>query len=121
MRFFTLAAALVAPLLVSAAPTKHKRASDVDITVLSAYHPYQEHLHLLIPLCFSYIEFAEILEQLETEFYKQALAKFVPKDFTDAGITLPEIAIQGFQSIFAHEGAHTLLYVPQQSTSSPRY
>jgi hypothetical protein len=87
MRFVTIIVALAAPLLVSAAPTRHKRASDNDKTVL---------------------KFAEILEQLETEFYKQALAKFTtPKDFTDAGISVPEVAIQNFQAIFSHESAHT--------------
>ena len=37
MRFATLAAALLAPVLVSAAPTMRKRASKNDKTVLSAY------------------------------------------------------------------------------------
>ena len=37
MRFATLAVAFTAPFLVSAAPTKHKRASDNDILVISAY------------------------------------------------------------------------------------
>jgi hypothetical protein len=87
MRFTTLAAALVAPLLVTAAPTMHKRASNNDKTVL---------------------KFAEILEQLETEFYKEALAKFTdPKNFTDAGIAVPEVAIQNFRAILSHEDAHT--------------
>jgi len=86
MRFVTIVVALAAPFLVSAAPTKHKRASANDKTVL---------------------KFAEVLEQLESEFYKQALAKFVPKDFSDAGINVPDVAIQNFQAIFSHESAHT--------------
>jgi hypothetical protein len=67
---------------------------------------------LLIPF-FSSIEFAHVLELLETDFYKQALAKFQPQDFVDAGIAVPEIAIQNFQAILEHEAAHTQLYVPQ--------
>lgn len=59
-----------------------------------------------------FIEFAHVLELLETDFYKQALAKFVPQDFVDAGIPVPDIAIQNFQAILDHEAAHTLLYVP---------
>lgn len=57
------------------------------------------------------IEFAELLEQLETEFYTQALAKFVAADFTTAGVTVPEIAIQNFQSILSHESAHVKMLV----------
>jgi len=86
MRFATITAALAAPLLVSAAPTRHKRASANDILVL---------------------QFADVLEQLESIFYTQALAKFVAKDFTDAGISIPDIAIQGFQGILSHETAHS--------------
>ena len=86
MRFATIAAALSAPLLVSAAPAKIKRASDNDKLVL---------------------QFAEVLERLETEFYRQALDKFVEQDFLDAGINVPEVAIQNFQAILEHEIAHT--------------
>ena len=59
-----------------------------------------------------YLEFAEVLERLESQFYTEALAKFKPQDFIDAGIAIPEIAIQNFQAILDHENAHTLLYVP---------
>jgi len=86
MRFATLAAAFAAPFLVSAVPTKYKRASANDKLVL---------------------QFARVLEELESEFYKEALAKFVPKDFTDAGISIPDIAIQNFKAILSHETAHT--------------
>jgi hypothetical protein len=86
MRFATIAVAFIAPFLVSAVPTKFKRASANDVTV---------------------IKFAHVLELLETDFYKQALAKFQPQDFVDAGIAVPEIAIQNFQAILEHEAAHT--------------
>jgi len=81
-----LAALFVPTLLVTAAPLIYKRASPNDILVM---------------------QFAHVLELLETDFYQKALAKFVAKDFTDAGIAVPEVAIQNFQDIFAHEGAHT--------------
>jgi hypothetical protein len=86
MRFATLAVAFTAPFLVSAVPTKYKRASDNDVLVM---------------------KFAEVLERLETQFYQEALAKFVEQDFIDAGIAVPEIAVQNFQAILAHESAHT--------------
>lgn len=86
MRFATLAVAFAAPFLVSAAPTKVKRASDGDKTVL---------------------KFAHVLEQLESDFYTKALAKFKPQDFVDAGILVPDVAIQNFQDILDHERAHT--------------
>lgn len=86
MRFASIAAVLTAPLLVCAMPMKHKRASDADILVL---------------------QFAEVLERLETQFYQDALDKFVEQDFLDAGINVPDVAIQNFQSILEHEIAHT--------------
>lgn len=86
MRFSTVATALVAPLLVSAVPMKIKRASETDILVL---------------------RFAEVLERLETQFYQEAIDKFVEQDFIDAGFPLADVAIQNFQSILEHESAHT--------------
>jgi len=55
------------------------------------------------------LEFAELLEQLESNFYTQALNKFQPEDFTAAGITVPDVAIQNFQDILSHETAHVAL------------
>jgi hypothetical protein len=86
MRFATVAAVFTAPLLVSAIPMKVKRASDNDKLVL---------------------QFAEVLERLETQFYQEALGKFVEADFIAAGITVPDVAIQNFQAILSHEQAHT--------------
>ena len=58
------------------------------------------------------IEFAEVLERLESDFYTKALAKFKEQDFINAGITIPAIAVQNFQAILEHETSHTQLYVP---------
>lgn len=86
MRFSVALIAAAAPFMAMAAPVKVTRAvSDTTIAVL---------------------KFAELLEQLETEFYKQALAKFTPQDFTTAGISVADVAIQNFQAILEHETAH---------------
>jgi len=87
MHFLTLLAGFSAPLLALAAPMKHPRgASANDITVL---------------------KFANVLEQLETEFYKQALAKFKDSDFTAAGFVTASVPVQQFDSIATDEATHT--------------
>jgi len=85
MRFSSILA-VAAPLLVHAAPLSVKRNAD--------------------PTSIAVLKFAQVLEQLETEFYTQALAKFVAQDFTDAGISVPDVAIKSFQDIQSHESAH---------------
>lgn len=72
------------------------------------------------------LEFAHVLEQLETEFYKQALAKFEDNDFIAAGFGVPDVPKQIFayvlliccssfpltansSSILEHEDSHTSL------------
>lgn len=52
-------------------------------------------------------EFAHVLEQLETQFYTQALQKFVPQDFIDAGFSDPMLPIQQFMAIQNDEATHT--------------
>lgn len=87
MHFLTLLAGFSAPLLALAAPMKYPRAASAnDITVL---------------------KFANVLEQLETEFYKQALAKFQESDFTTAGFVSASIPVQQFNSIAVDEATHT--------------
>jgi len=87
MRYFSVLFALAAPLLASAAPTRFlgKRAA-VDILVL---------------------QFADVLEQLESTFYQQALAKFKDSDFTAAGFSSSQIPIEQFTSIQADEATHS--------------
>jgi hypothetical protein len=98
MRFsFASILAVSAPLLVSAAPFGKRTAaaaappaapgkfSDTDILVL---------------------QFAHVLEQLETAFYNQALAKFQDSDFQAAGFSTPSIPIEQFKSIVADEQTH---------------
>jgi len=85
MRFSSAFVALAAPfLLVSAAPA-FKRADPTDVLVL---------------------KFAHVLEQLETQFYNDALKKFKAEDFLKAGFSTSEVPIEQFKSIVAHEQAH---------------
>lgn len=87
MRFTSfISIALSLPFATWAAPLKARQAQEVDLLVL---------------------KFAQVLEQLETQFYEQALQKFTPEDFTAAGFPVPEVPISIFQSILEHEGAHT--------------
>lgn len=87
MHFLTLLASLSAPLFALAAPMKYPRAASAnDITVL---------------------KFANVLEQLETEFYKQALAKFKEADFTAAGFVSATVPVEQFTSIAGNEATHT--------------
>lgn len=87
MRYSTLFAFVSSPLFALAAPMKYPRAASAnDITVL---------------------KFANVLEQLETEFYKQALAKFKESDFTAAGFVSASVPVQQFTSIATDEATHT--------------
>ena len=52
-------------------------------------------------------EFADVLEQLETEFYTQALAKFQASDFTAAGFASSQVAIEQFSTIQGDESTHS--------------
>ncbi|PCH41606.1 hypothetical protein WOLCODRAFT_24864 [Wolfiporia cocos MD-104 SS10] len=77
--------ALAVPLLVSGAPIHVKRANSTDVLVL---------------------QFAGVLEQLESEFYSQALAKFQDSDFTSAGFSDAQVPIQQFEAIGSDEATH---------------
>lgn len=87
MRFSTSFIALAAPLLVSAAPVK-RTASANDLLVLS---------------------FAGVLEELETQFYTQALSTFQETDFITAGFSSAQIAIQQFTAIQIDESTHSTI------------
>jgi len=53
------------------------------------------------------LKFANVLEQLETEFYKQALAKFQESDFTNAGFVAASVPVEQFNQIAVDEATHT--------------
>jgi hypothetical protein len=87
MRFSTsvrLASVLVAPLIVSAAPLKRT----VDAGTMEV------------------LAFATVLENLETEFYKQGLAKFQSSDFSNAGFTSGDGAVAEITIIQIDEDTH---------------
>ncbi|KAJ7666544.1 ferritin-like domain-containing protein [Mycena rosella] len=87
-----LAALAAAPLLVSAAPLRARAATAADALVF---------------------QFANVLEQLETEFYAQGLAKFQDSDFTAAGFSSSLLATQTLTTIQQDEATH--LTVIQQT------
>jgi len=82
----TFAVLLIAPLAAFAAPARlpGKRA-DSDILVF---------------------KFAKVLEDFEAQFYAAALAKFKAEDFTAAGFSEPEVAVEQFVAIGATEATH---------------
>ncbi|KAI9449641.1 ferritin-like domain-containing protein [Lactarius psammicola] len=86
MRFSTasLLAVAVAPIAVSAAP--FRRGTDNNTLLV--------------------LQFAHVLEQLETQFYKEALGKFQASDFTSAGFSSADIPIQQFTAIQSDEASH---------------
>lgn len=91
MLFSSSLIALVAafPALICAAPASRfysKRAAAADILVF---------------------KFADVLEQLESEFYKQALAKFKDNDFTAAGFSSSQVAVEQFTTIQCDEATHS--------------
>lgn len=53
------------------------------------------------------LQFANVLEQLESTFYAQALQKFNQSDFTAAGFASAQVPLQQFQAIFKDESTHT--------------
>ncbi|KAH9991432.1 hypothetical protein BJV77DRAFT_962777 [Russula vinacea] len=76
-----LATVLLAPLVVSAAPLK--RGTD--------------------PATLQVLDFAFVLESLETQFYQQGLNKFKSSDFSSAGFSSGDIAIEEITIIQSDE------------------
>jgi hypothetical protein len=90
MRFATILGLASVTLLAQGRPIK--RASADTILVLSEQSwVFTQLEHLLTPLLI--IEFAQVLEQLETQFYQTALSKFQAKDFIDAGFVSAAVAV----------------------------
>ena len=59
-------------------------------------------------ITFAHIEFADVLEQLESQFYSEALAKFKESDFIAAGFPNAQLAVEQFLSIQVDEATHSL-------------
>ncbi|KAH8094764.1 ferritin-like domain-containing protein [Phellopilus nigrolimitatus] len=55
------------------------------------------------------LKFANVLEQLETTFYTQALQKFQASDFLAAGFSDASVPVQQFQAIMSDESTHTTI------------
>ncbi|KAF9526690.1 ferritin-like domain-containing protein [Crepidotus variabilis] len=85
MLFTSSLVSLLAAASVSALPALTKRAA-ADILVF---------------------KFADVLEQLESQFYSQALAKFKDSDFAAAGFGSSQVLIEQFQVIQADEDTHS--------------
>lgn len=99
MHFTSSLVALVAaaPFLVSAAPTRFGKRTVAASDILV-------------------FQFADVLEQLESEFYSQALAKFQESDFTSAGFSSSQLAIEQISTIQVDESTHsTVLQAAIQS------
>lgn len=104
MFFAAILPAFLLTSVVSGAPIRRQAASDTDILVFSEY--------AIPPLGNqdsngALSEFADVLEQLETDFYKQALTKFQDSDFTAAGFGNTAIPKELFSTIQGDEAAHT--------------
>lgn len=85
MRFSKAFVALSAPFLLTSAAPAYKRADPTDLLV---------------------VKFALALNQLESEFYNQALAKFKPADFLAAGFSAGEVPSEQYTVIANDEKAH---------------
>jgi hypothetical protein len=53
--------------------------------------------------------YADVLEQLETTFYTQALQKFKDSDFQAAGFQSAQVPIQQFTQIVSDEATHSMV------------
>lgn len=120
MRFFTSIIALAAPLFVSAAPWKRGSSSAATNLLVFRMSPFFLSMLCsrfvfftpgyirpgLTPIIFPHTEFADVLEQLESQFYAEALLAFKESDFTAAGFSNPQIAIEQFLSIQKDEETH---------------
>ncbi|KAJ6533925.1 ferritin-like domain-containing protein [Mycena vulgaris] len=84
----SILSALAATVVVSARPIRTRAVSAIDGVVF---------------------QFANILNQLEAEFYTQAITKFTDSDFGAAGFSSSMIATQQLTNILANEKDHITL------------
>ncbi|KAE9391943.1 hypothetical protein BT96DRAFT_924985 [Gymnopus androsaceus JB14] len=85
MRFSTTLLAAAVPLAAYAAPVSKRQIAAIDVTVL---------------------QFADVLEQLESQFYAAGLSQFQSSDYTAAGFTASSLAIQQITNIQSNEATH---------------
>jgi len=88
MRSFTALVLAAAPLAALAGPVRFtKRQSDNAANILV-------------------MQFASVLEQLESEFYQQGIAKFSDSDFENAGFSSVQIVQEQLTTIQGDEASH---------------
>ncbi|VDC06256.1 unnamed protein product [Peniophora sp. CBMAI 1063] len=83
----TLLALVASPLSSMAAPTFNRRAADPNNVLV--------------------LQFANVLEQLETEFYAEGISKFQASDITAAGFTSANVVLEQLTAIQSDEATHT--------------
>jgi hypothetical protein len=106
MHLSTSLIVLAVTLSASAAPIRRADtdASADDVLVFRTFTstcPYIAFLNY-----FLFLEFADVLEQLEATFYSQALSTFQDSDFTAAGFASAQIPEQLFTGIQNDEATH---------------
>jgi|ERR1700722_4526278 len=77
-----------------------------DLPPLSlAFKGYLKHYILLFKFIII-LEFADVLNHLENQFYTQALSQFQESDFVEAGFSNSQLATQILQAIAGDESNH---------------
>jgi hypothetical protein len=103
----TLLALAAGPFLNSALPVRRQSVDPNNVLVLRAF--LLARISICIVLTALFVEFANVLEQLETTFYSQAMQKFQPSDFTNAGFSSAQVAIEQITAISTDEATHTTI------------
>ncbi|KAF7349354.1 hypothetical protein MSAN_01725200 [Mycena sanguinolenta] len=86
MRYSSILAVLASSLLASARPVRQNRRDAAAIQTV--------------------FQFAQVLNQLESSFYSQAISKFQDSDFTNAGFSSSQMVTQILTQIQADEDTH---------------
>ncbi|OBZ71829.1 hypothetical protein A0H81_08226 [Grifola frondosa] len=106
MHSFASLLALAAPFLAYGAPLRRQTSSSTDILVLREYLSHIITYRMQNDTIILLSEFAEVLEQFESQFYSQALSTFQDSDFISAGFVDAQVPIEQFVSIQIDESSH---------------
>jgi hypothetical protein len=100
----SILAALVAPAFINAYPLGRRDAtSDAVLVFRASAGRTASRRASLIP---DRAEFADVLEQLETQFYAGALKKFQASDITGAGFMNAQLVVEQLTAIQSDEATH---------------